>query len=272
MVKLPNTSMFLGLISLLFVLFLSSPVLASADTISHAYHESGTLSNGSIVSLNPSHADYVQLANTATTHLLGVVVSSDASLLAINPSSSTVQVAVIGTVPTRVSTLNGSIKTGDQISVSPLDGIGMKAEARLPVIGTAESSLNTNSSSTTSQQVTDKSGKTTTVQAGQINLAIGISNGTTNDSAITINRLQKLFEDITGRVISTARIVISLIVAGIALLALFVLMYASIYGSIISIGRNPLAKFAILRSLYSVLGLAIAIVAIGGLTIFLLLS
>ncbi len=52
------------------------------------------------------------------------------------------------------------------------------------------------------------------------------------------------------------------------MLALITLIYASIYGSIVSIGRNPLAKYAVFRTLGSVLGLAALTAAISCLIIF----
>jgi hypothetical protein len=83
--------------------------------------------------------------------------------------------------------------------------------------------------------------------------------------------LQRAIQAVTGRTIPTSRIVISIAVALIALLTLITLIYASIYGSIMSIGRNPLAKYAVFRTLGSVIGLALLVSIISALIIFFLL-
>jgi hypothetical protein len=80
-----------------------------------------------------------------------------------------------------------------------------------------------------------------------------------------------LFKNFGGKTTSTARIVVALVTTVLALLALSVLLYASIHGSLIALGRNPLAKFSIFRSMRSVYGVSLLIVLIAALTdVFLL--
>jgi hypothetical protein len=76
---------------------------------------------------------------------------------------------------------------------------------------------------------------------------------------------------LTGHKISVLRLVISVIIAVVALTLLVSLTYAAIFGSIISIGRNPLAKNAIFHSLWSVIAMVAFIGVTAGLLIFLLL-
>lgn len=251
---------------------LITPVAALAASISHSYSPEGSISNGELVSLDPNYKNSVQLANSSNgTHLLGVAIAKNGSLLSINDSSNTIQIALSGTVPTLVSTLNGPIKTGDLISVSPINGIGMKAEQGLSIIGQAEASFNADSAGASTQAITDNAGKVTDVRVGYIDLSLNVSKGTLSGNIIQLNILQKIVKDLTGHVVSTFRIVVSLVVASIALAVLASVMYGSIYGSIISIGRNPLAKFSVLRSLRFVLALAILIAAISIIVIFFLL-
>src|SRR5438270_123785 len=70
-----------------------------------------------------------------------------------------------------------------------------------------------------------------------------------------LNQLQRLSKSLTGRTISTFRIVASLVVAVVALAALITMIYASVMGGIISVGRNPMAKLAVFRTLTSVMGM-----------------
>lgn len=261
----------MGLLSAL-ILAGMAPTGASSANISHSYHATGTLDNGQLVSLDPAQSDYVQPADTTNgSRLLGVVVAANDSLLAVDPTQGNVQVATSGTVTALVSTLNGDINVGDQVAVSPFSGVGMKASPGSYIIGLAQTAFNAHSQGGVTQTVTDRSGNSTKVTLGDVGLNIGIGLNNTADAQAQLNSLQKLAKSLTGHSVSTVRVVISLVVALMAALALLTLMYASIYGSIISVGRNPLAKYAIFRTLGSVLGMAALTAGLAGVTIFLLL-
>ena len=248
------------------------PSVASAATISKAYSSTGNISSGSIVSIDPSNTGGVIAANSLSSHLLGVVVTQNDSLITVNPSNSSVQVATGGSTPVLVTNLDGNINKGDYVSVSPLDGAGMKASSGLPVIGVAETAFSA-SNSITAKQIKDKSGKTTTVNIGYVRLTINIGSGSvsaTNKGA-DLNGLQKTVQNLTGRTVPTIRIIISLVIAIVAIVSLATLIYGSIYGSIISIGRNPLAKSAIINTLRFVLIMAAISAIVAIITIDLLL-
>lgn len=248
-----------------------APASASSANISHSYKLTGSITDGSLVSLDAKRSDYIQAANSSNAQrLLGVTVAANDSLLEVDPGSQTKQVATSGTVSALVSNLNGSIGVGDQISVSPFDGVGMKALPGTRVIGLAQTAFNANSADVTSQEVTDKSGKTVGIMIGysRVAIAVGTAPTTVTDN---LNALQRLSKSLTGHVVSTGRVIVSLIIALVAVTALIPLIYASIYGGIISIGRNPLAKYAVLRTMTSVLGVAILTSGVAILTIYLLL-
>ena len=247
------------------------PVAASSANISHSFQAEKTIPENSIVSLDPARSDFVEPANLDNgSRLIGVAVEGNDSLIAVDATPGGVQVATTGTATVLVSTLNGAIDVGDQIGVSPFDGIGMKALPGSRIIGLAQTSFNDRTPGAKSERITDKAGKSSSVRIGfaRINIAVGTN---TNSFADNLTSLQKLTKSITGRTIATERIIISLVVAMVAMLALITLVYASIHGSIISIGRNPLAKYAVFRTLTTVLGLALLTTVIAGLTIFLLL-
>jgi hypothetical protein len=250
-----------------------APAGASSANISHSYHANGSIPNGSIVSLDPATADYVVAASTESgSRLLGVAVASDDSLLAVDASDSLTQVATSGNASVLVSTLNGPIKVGDHIAVSPFKGVGMKSLPGAHVVGLAQTTFD-GTADATSQQVTDKNGKTSQIEIGfvRISIAIGTDNSAASNDAQKLNGLQQFAKSLTGHVVSTARIIISLIIALVTFVSLAILIYASIYGSIISVGRNPLAKYAVFRTLSSVLAIAALTAAVAGGTIFLLI-
>ncbi|MGH7192347.1 MAG: hypothetical protein ACREJM_02300, partial [Candidatus Saccharimonadales bacterium] len=249
-----------------------SPAAASSANISHSYHASTAIKDGSLVSLDSRRSDYVVPSNVDNgSQLLGIAVAEKDSLIAVDSMSGAIQVATTGVASAFVSTLNGDINVGDAVGVSPFNGVGMKAEPGSRVIGLAQTAFNGGTQGATTEKVTDKSGHDRTVKLGYVRVNIAISTEAAA-SAGNSNGLQKAVKALTGRTIPTQRIILSIAVAIVALLALITLVYASIYGSIVSIGRNPLAKYAVFRTLGAVLGLALLTTVVSGVIIYFLLK
>lgn len=259
----------LGLLGLM-VLSQANIVFASSANISHSYKTSGNIPAGSLVSLNSKESGTIELTDPSNaSRLVGVAVQTDESLLAVDASNLTTQVANSGTVEALVSTANGDIVVGEQIGVSPFKGIGMRAQDGTRIVGLAQSEFNSGSKGAVTRNIKDKSGKTQKVTVGFVRVSIAI--GTATSGKANLNGIQKLAQDIAGHPVSTARIVLSAAIAIIALAALITLIYGAIYGSIIAVGRNPLAKFAIFRTLTSVMFMALSTAAVALVTIYLFL-
>jgi hypothetical protein len=259
----------LGLVSLL-VVSQASIVFASSANISHSYKTNSNIPSGSLVSLDSKKSGYVELTEPSNaSRLVGVAVDTDDSLLAVDATNLTTQIANSGTVQALVSTANGDIVVGDQVGVSPFKGIGMRADEGTRIVGLAQSTFNSSSKGAVTRELTDKSGKKQKVTVGFVRVSIAI--GTATSSKAKLNGLQKLAQDIAGHPVSAARVVLSAAIAVIAIAALITLIYGAIYGSIIAVGRNPLAKFAIFRTLTSVLFMAFATAAVALITIYLFL-
>jgi hypothetical protein len=263
-----------SVVSVLILVFAGSNIVfASSVNISRSYYASTNISTGNIVSLESSNSGYVQLANiTNGPRLIGVVLPSNESLLAINPNTNDVQVAINGTVNVLATNVNGNIKVGDQVSVSPFSGLGMEAASADRVIGVAQSALNSTTPNAVTEHVKNSNGKINQLKEGYIKLTIAIGNGIgTGAGGSQTNILQKYIKSLTGRTISTIRIILSVIVTLISLISLITLIYAAIYGSIVSIGRNPLAKAVIIQTLVAVVIMSAITVAITCVTVFYLL-
>lgn len=262
----------------IFLLELGTASAGSSANLSRSYQSLTSIPNGSIVSIDPTHQGYVEPANSSNgAHIIGVALPTSQSLLAVNPANGTVQVAISGNVDTLVSTANGPIKTGDQVSVSPFGGIGMEAPAGSRVIGIAQTSFNTDSSDANLETVKDKSGKSQQIYVGFIKLSIAIGSAGTAGNGGTggqsqLDFLQEIIKSITGRTISTVRILLSIFIALITLVSLTIIIHASVYGTIISIGRNPLAQAAVYRALISVMLMTIVTVSIACVAIYYLLT
>lgn len=230
-------------------------VAASSANISHAYQGNSSIIAGSLVSLDPSQESFVQAANLNTANrLVGVVVGANDSLVAIDSDTNRLQIATSGVANALVSDVNGSIKNGDQVAVSPFSGIGMKAEPGSRLIGLAQSGLDSPEAAVSNRQVTDKDGKKQTIRVGYVRVSIAIGSAAAA-SEVQQNSLQRLAKSLTGHPVSTTRVVVSSFIAVLALIALVTLIYTSVYGTIVAIGRNPLAKASIFRALLAVMGL-----------------
>lgn len=254
--------------------FSDSPrVAASSANISHSYKVKSTVVNGSIVSLDSVESDFIELANTDNAkRLLGVAVADNDSLLAFAEINGDIQVATSGNASVLVSDLNGPINIGDQIGVSPFNGIGMKVVPGGRVLGVAQTSLTDKAAQATSREVADKDGQKRQIKLGYVRVSISIGADTNAASSDKdANFLQKLGKSLTGKTVSTTRVLLSAVIALIALAALVTLIHAAIYGSLVSVGRNPLAKHAVFRALTYVLLMAFATLLIAGGTIFFLL-
>lgn len=247
---------------LLFGFFVASPTVmtvhaASEQHVSRSYKTQGTISPGNVVALENDSGETVILANTNNAdRTVGIAVRSNESILDIQPSETLQQVATSGVVQVMVNTANGPIKSGDKVAVSALSGTAQKSSPGDFVVGFARTDFAGDAGDVSTATLTAKSGETKEVKVGfiEVELAIGAANPV--DTTESLNGLQEFVRSLTGKSVSTARIIASIVIALLTLLSLTALLYASIYGSIISIGRNPLARSAILRGLVVVLVMA----------------
>lgn len=253
------------------------PVFASAAAtsanVSNSYSSKSIISAGSIVSLSQTDGDTVELADTSNSkRAMGVVVKDKDSLIAMNSDAMMMntQVATSGIVTALVSDVNGAIKVGDQVAISPFGGVGMKSALGERVIGLAQTAFNGSGDGVSTREVSDNNGNSHTIKIGyiQLGVAVGLDDGVDGG---TMTGLQRFVRSLTGHQVSTPRIIISLVIAICTLAALVVLIYAAIYGSIISIGRNPLAKNVIFKALWHAVWMASITVAVALLFMYLLL-
>ena len=249
-------------------------VNAAMNSTSISYTTSDPIKVGSIVAQNTTDPNSVVPADTTNADkVVGITVEADQSLIAINPSDARVQVATSGEVSALVSTLGGDIAAGDRISVSVIRGVGAKNTDGIGIVGIARSAFSASSDGATTQSLTDNEGVSRKVSVGYIEMTIpsGVENVKATAENAELNSLQRLVKALTGKTVSTARVVIAVLIALVTILVLSVFVYASIYGSIISIGRNPLAHYSILQALLYVTVLAVLLVAVAAAVIYFLL-
>lgn len=248
------------------------PLAAHAlTTISQSYLSSSALPIGSIVSLKGNTSDQVIPSGVdSVDSLLGVVISSDSSLLSLSSDGANqVQVATTGTVPILVSNINGSVAHGDHITASPIAGVGMKATDNVRIIGIAQGDM----SGGQKQDYTDKNGHKQTITLGQVPVQVNVAYYFKEpDKTIIPAALQNIANAFAGKTVSTLPILIAAAIFLVMLIVVVSIVYSMIRSSIISVGRNPMAQSAVYRDLIQLSALVIVILGVGLISIYLVLT
>lgn len=238
--------------------------IAAASSLTKAFKVNSSLAEGTVVSLEDDGTTAVPASRDNMAGLYGVVTSSgDLSVARANEDAQTVQVAKDGVINTLVSTYQGDIKSGDPITVNALEGVGEKAIASGKIIGIAQADFNGESTDSKEFSVATSNG-TKSVRVGAIPVKVEVQlysiassgQGSLNENR---NKALQLADSLTGQTVKPY----ALVIAGILLLfGVFIagfLVISSGYASMISLGRNPIAKRVILVSLLKVLMIAAAI-------------
>lgn len=187
-----------------------------------------------------TNPEIYRLAKLGDTDIVGVVVRDP--LLLLDVIENGVPIAENGEVLVNVATLNGAITAGDLITVSVIPGKGMKARDGDLVVGIAKEDF----SSDDAIIMMDHNGEEVSIGTIPVQLNVGFGNllpvitkGNTNNlvntGLITSN----------GRVLDILKYTMALLVAVGSLYVSFRGFGVNIKNSIVSIGRNPLAKTSI---------------------------
>lgn len=231
-----------GLISLII------PASTAAAILSQGFKASGQVSPGMLVSLSSSGS--VEAADTNNgNNLHGVVVEEDSAAVAIKTAEENqVQVATSGLAAVLVSDINGAVKKGDPITVSPLKGVGMKVgdKESVKIIGIAQA----DASGGTSETV-EGNGKSQEVTITRVPAMVAVSLHAAKSNPLTT--LQQASTNLAGKPVSTTKALLAALILLVSILSVSVLLYTAIRSSLISIGRNPLSESAVRQELLRVL-------------------
>jgi hypothetical protein len=226
---------------------------------------------GQIVSLQSNSTDIVSAATSQSVGgLLGIVIDDSDSLLTLSSDQNTqIQVATSGIVQVLVSNINGTIEQGDQITASPIPGVGMKATDNVKVVGIAQANLSGGSA----ESYTDKSGQKHTVTLGQIPVLVNVGFYYKQpDKTIIPSAVQNIANAFAGKAVSPVPILISMGIFVITLIVVVSIIYSMIHSSIISVGRNPMSQSAIYRDVIQLSALVIGILGVAVIAIYLVLT
>jgi hypothetical protein len=274
----------LGLGALL--LFAAAPLTVLAAESSGAtsgtpvpYSADGNLPIGTIIQPDGTDGNKVKIADiTHLDQMFGAVVTPESLPLTITGGSATNQiyVATTGKWKVLVTTENGSIKAGDNVSLSNLKGTAMKATTDQEIIfGKALNNFDgkTNVISKTALKYdTGKDSKV--VSIGLIQVAIDIRHNPDVRSTKTKlpPQLERLGEQIAEKELSPFRMYLCIAIVIVSIIIATVVLYSGIRSSILAIGRNPLSKKTIFKGLLQIIFVAFIILIIGLFTVYLLLK
>lgn len=272
-IALGNSGIFFSwLITVLLSCIIATFSAQAITSISQSYKTEDTLSIGSIVSLKSGTSDEVIAATSNNVDaILGVVINDNDSILSLeNDGINTVKIATSELVSVLVSDINGEIKQGDQITASPIKGVGMKATSNTKVVGVVQGSP-INSSQV--QTYTDSEGVEQKITLGQASALINVAYFYKEpEKTIIPAALQNIANAMAGRTVETLPIIISSIIFIITIIVVASIVYSMIRSSIISVGRNPMSQSAIYRDVIQLSALVLVILAAGMIAIYLVLT
>jgi hypothetical protein len=256
------------------LLALAMPATADAlTTLSQGYVTKDKLTQGAIVSLENDTSDQVNAASSGNVEsILGVVINDDNSLLTLSTGeTSQVQVATSGIIRVLVSDINGDITQGDQITASPISGVGMKATDSIKVIGIAQGKLVKEDANKHTYK--DKDGQEHTVTLGEVPTLVNVSYYFKQPEKTVIpSALQNVANALAGKAVKPLPIIVSLAIFVVALITVVSIVYSMIRSSIISVGRNPMAQGAVYRNVIQLSALILIILGVTVISIYMILT
>ncbi len=261
---------FLAFVGLFILVFLSYKAPLGAQAVTEGFSSDQVLQRGIIVRLKDGDSTKVEPVNSDDAeHMHGVVVNANDAPATIALDGQVVFVANTGKYDVLASTQNGAIKQGDYISVSALSGIGMKSGTKEHfVIGRALSDFDGSKDVISKSEVKDSAGATYKINIGRVSLDIGIAkNPLLKATEVNLpSVLTKAAETLAGKPVNAVRIYIGILVFGISTIIAASLLYGGVRSALISIGRNPLSKKSIIRSMLQVIitGLIVFITGVFG--------
>lgn len=270
-------------VALLTVLSVSLAVTATAaaQAVTKSYNTDSSLQRGMIVRLTEKDKSKVEaLKSVDISKMEGVIVAANDSpvtLSSTDVSKQQVFVATTGRYYVLVSNQNGPIKKDDYITISSLAGVGMKAGGdQSHVVGRAISGFDGVNNLSGKTEVKNGKNEKVPITLGLAAVDINIGRNPVETKRTSLIPGLEFIRDAAGQVVNKdvspsqlylamAALIVTAFVAGAVL-------YSGVRSSMTAIGRNPLAKATINRSLFTVILTSIIILIIGITAVYLILK
>ena len=263
------------------ILCIAAPVMATSvgGGSVQGYAADAPLDDGTIVQLTGKGANRVKVAQQSElANMFGVTVNKNQLPVTLSSEQleNEVFVASSGTYTVLVSTQGGTIASGDYVTLSSINGIAMKAGTEeQTVFGRANAAFDGKGVTLGTSTLKDTAGKNNkTVTLGSIPVTIDIKRNPNIKStkANLPEVLQRVGQAIAEKEVSPVRIYLSMAIAAVSLIAALIVLYSGVRSGVISIGRNPMSKKTIFRSLFEVILTSFLILIIGLFAVYLLLK
>lgn len=193
--------------------------------------------------------------------VIGITVSpEDATVVVAEPSAQAFVVAS-GEAYAYVVDVNGPIKQGDNLVVSPIRGLLAKApeNSQLIVGGALEEATSENAETIT---YADSTGAETTAQVYKLRINVDPKAISATGNAPR-SSLERLGEQVVGRDVTEIQIVAALVIFIVLLVIEGGVIYGAVASAVAALGRNPLSKKVIYTALLRTLGFAFVLLAFG---------
>lgn len=238
----------------------------SADNVVAGYKSKGELHPGYLVALVKGSQDTVEaVPKDGSDRIYGVVIDPSEAPLTLNRQvSDQVFVATTGNYKVLVSTERGKVRAGDYLSISSENGIAANAtNSQKTIIGQALEAFDGKKNVITSAN---------NVAIGKITVNIDPRrNPIAANDVFVPGFLKTVGQAVAGKPVTAQRIYLSLIFLIAAVSLATTLLWASVRGGMIAMGRNPLNRGHILNSMFKVVTAAVMIFLIGLFGVYLLL-
>lgn len=255
------------------VLLLVVSHAAAVYSVARGYNTDDTgLKPGMVVAItNENDPDNPKVERASTENAsksVGVVTTDGESSLTLSSGSKKVLVETGGEVDAYVSDINGAVKQGDLLAVSPLKGILMKGDdVSGVVLGIALEDAELDAEDSYSTEI---SGDKKTALITRIRVSLD-QKAISNAPQKTDSSLERLGKSVVGKEVSEIRVVVALIIFIMVLIAEGGIIYGAVSSAITSLGRNPLARNVIRSEVTRVLAVALGVLLIGLAAIYMIL-
>ena len=254
------------LLGLSFAILLSIACLFVAPNVALAYTATVYTTNnapavGTLVGFD--HGNQI-IPATPQTGFIGAITKQTAT---------TAEVADSGYATVFVSDDNGAdISAGDKISLSTIAGVGVRYETDSVQVGIANENISA-SSSLWHATTTSRTNSTAKLRVASLSvrLVTGGAAPATIDTSF-MGSLQRVADSLAGHSVALWQLIASVSVGLGSLILAFGLLLSAARQSFTSIGRNPLASAVILRGMWRIVAVGIAIMLAGILTAYIILK
>ncbi|HXE10227.1 MAG TPA: hypothetical protein VN554_02265 [Verrucomicrobiae bacterium] len=244
------------------------------NTLAQSYSAGANVVAGMVVEPKPHAATTVIPLSSSDVHnMLGVVIPVNGAQIVLTPPQAIAQqvlVAPTGRYELLVSNQGGPIKGGDYVTVSALDGVGMKAGSDQPeAIGRAAADFTGKTGVLDTTSLKTSNGRTITVAIGHVPVDIRLApNPLYHNGNDLPGFLSRAASSIANKPVSPTRAYLSLVVLAATLFITGSMFYGGIRGGITAIGRNPLAKRAVSRGLVQAILFGMIVFILGMLAVY----